>query len=151
MDITDLIWFEERRLNTILYRLQKAKRSDRQGRIPNPTNGQLFGLFRQSAHISNVRNRFSVLPDLNRRLGLGQNVTHVTRRIVQILINAVRYEDCTKCVSACDGHCTVNHHVNVCTGPRMDHSETPVTSLRIIKTGDMILFRALYRLLGSRN
>lgn len=60
MSTADHFCSEEGRIITFLYRLKKGERCDRQGRLPDPVNRRVPGLFRRGAHVLDITRQFSI-------------------------------------------------------------------------------------------
>lgn len=114
MDITNLIFSQEKRFAKILHQLQKAERRDCQARLPNPASGRVFELARRRAHIVDVKRQFWALENRNPRLGQKQNGVHVASLTIQIFKNVIPSEERTEHVQTRDGHNSVNCEVAVC-------------------------------------
>lgn len=95
MGIVDSICPEKGPFALILYQLKNARPRDDQGPLPNPANERVFGFPRQSAHLLNVRHRFWILENENRRLRQRQDYIHIALRTVHIFRNSVQSEERT--------------------------------------------------------
>lgn len=111
---------------TVLYRLQKRKRHDLQGRLSNPAVWWVFKLSRGSLNLVDVKRHLWLLPNRNWLQRKGQGDNYIAPRTVKVFNNAVRSEDRIEYVRMQDGHITVNGQAQIC-------APTPGRSLHLLE------------------